>query len=75
RVVECIKGFQKEREEKLEEEEENLVLVTILEDVQKFVGINMKNYGSFKRGDITTLPEPNADLLIKKGLVEKTEMR
>ncbi|NIO19431.1 MAG: hypothetical protein GTN76_01450 [Candidatus Aenigmarchaeota archaeon] len=74
-VIECIKTFEKEREERFEEEEENLVLVTILEDVPKFVGINMKNYGPFKKGDMTTIPEPNADLLIKKGMAEKTEMK
>jgi len=75
KVIERIKEFHREREEKFEEEEENLVLVTILEDVPKFVGINMKNYGPFRKGDLTTVPEPNADLLIKKGLAEKTEMK
>jgi len=74
-VVERIKEFHKEREEKFEEEEEKLVLVTILDDIEKFVGINMKNYGPFKKGDVTTLPEPNADLLIKKGMAERTEMK
>lgn len=75
RVIEQIKEFHRERQEKFEEEEEILVLVTILEDVPKFVGINMKNYGPFRKGDLTTIPEPNAELLIKKGLAEKTEMK
>jgi DNA replication factor GINS len=73
KVVECLNVFQKEREGKLEKKED-LVLVTVLDAVQKFVGINMKNYGPFGKGDITTLPEQNADLLIKKGLAEKIEM-
>ncbi|MEE9323289.1 MAG: hypothetical protein V3U72_01965 [Candidatus Aenigmarchaeota archaeon] len=75
KVVECIKSFENERKEGFEKEQEKLVLLTALEDTQKFVGINMKNYGPFKKGDITTLPEPNADLLIKKGMAERTEMR
>jgi hypothetical protein len=75
KVVECVKSFENEREEGFESGQESLVLVTILEDVKKFVGINMKNYGPFKRGDVTTLPEPNADLLVKKNLAEKTEMK
>lgn len=75
KVVECVKSFEKEREEGFEKEQEKLLLVTILEDVQKFVGMNMKNYGPFRKGDLTTLPEPNADLLINKGLAEKTEMK
>lgn len=75
RVIECVKDFHKERDERLDEEEEKLVLVTILEDVPKFVGINLRNYGPFRKGDLTTVPEPNADLLIKKGLAEKTEIK
>jgi DNA replication factor GINS len=73
-VVEHIKEFHRERQEKFEEEE-RLVLVTILEDVPKFVGINMKNYGPFRKGDLTTIPEPNADLLVKKGLAEITDIK
>ncbi len=75
KVVECVKSFEGEREEGFEKEQEKLVLVTILEDVQKFVGMNMKNYGPFKKGELTTLPGPNADLLVNKGLAEKTEMK
>lgn len=75
RVVECVKSFENEREEGFEKEQESPVLVTILEDVSKFVGINMKNYGPFRKGDLTTIPEPNADLLVKKNLAEKTEMK
>jgi DNA replication initiation complex subunit (GINS family) len=74
RIVECVNGFQKEREEKLERKKEKLVMVTLLDQIPAFVGINMKNYGPFSKGDIATLPEPNADLLTKKGLAEKIEM-
>ena len=75
KVVECLKGFQDEREKGFEQQKEPLVLVTILEDVQRFVGINLRNYGPFRKGDVATIPEPNADLLIKKGLAEKTEIK
>jgi DNA replication factor GINS len=74
RIIECLTVFQKEREGKLEKKDENLVLVTVLDSVTKFVGMNMKTYGPFKKGDIATLPAPNADLLINKGLAEKIEM-
>jgi DNA replication factor GINS len=73
KIVEGVNAFQKERTEKLERQEEKLVMVAMLEDIQKFVAINMKNYGPFKKGDITTLPEPNAEVLIKKGLAQKIE--
>ena len=75
RIVELIKGFKREREEGFEKEQEKLVLVSMLEEVQKFVGINLRNYGPFSKGDIATIPEPNAELLIKKELAEKTEIK
>ncbi len=74
-IVECLNGFQKEREGMLEKKEENLALVTILGQVGKFVGINMKNYGPFAKGDIATVPAPNADLLVSKGLAERVGMK
>lgn len=74
RVVECINEFQKVREGRMEKKDENLVLVTLLDNVSKFVGMNMKAYGPFIKGDIATIPAPNADLLMKKGLAEKIEM-
>jgi len=74
RVVECISSFQKKREEKLEKKDEKLLLVTFNEEVPMFVGINMKGYGPFKKGDVATLPEPNAELLVKKGIAEKVEI-
>ncbi len=75
-AVECVKGFQKKREGAFDEpEEENLTMVTILEDVPRFVGINMKNYGPYKKGDVTTMPDENAQLLIQKQLAEKTEIK
>jgi DNA replication factor GINS len=73
--VDCVKGFHNEREGSFETAEENLVLLTILEDIKRFVGTNMKNYGPYKKGDLTTMPEPNANLLIEKKLAEKTEIK
>ncbi len=35
------------------------------EDVEEFVGIDLKKYGPFKKGDITDIPNDNANLLIK----------
>ncbi len=75
RVVNCVKDFQKEREEGFEKEEEKLVLLTFADDVQKFVGINLRNYGPFRKGDVATVPEPNAELLVKKGLAERMEVK
>ena len=45
-------------------------LLLFKEDVPEFIGIDLKKYGPFKKGDIAKLPEKNAKLLIK---AEKAE--
>jgi DNA replication initiation complex subunit (GINS family) len=75
KVVECLSNFQKERNEKLEKKEEEMVVVAFLGDVQRFVGIDAKIYGPFNKGDIASLPKPNAELFIKSGIAEKIEVK
>jgi DNA replication initiation complex subunit (GINS family) len=45
--------------------------VAFLETLPQFVGVNMKNYGPFERGDMATIPEANARLLVEKGIVKQ----
>ncbi|MEM5871451.1 MAG: hypothetical protein QW051_01120 [Candidatus Aenigmatarchaeota archaeon] len=73
KIVECVNEFQKKRNEKLERKEEKMITIAFLEDVEKFVGIDMRVYGPFKKGDIASVPQPNAEIIIKKGLGEKIE--
>jgi DNA replication factor GINS len=49
-------------------------LLVFKEDVPEFVGIDMKTYGPFKKGDIAKLPEENAKLLIESGKAEVMKM-
>ena len=44
----------------------NLVVVRLLQDMEQIVGIDLKNYGPFKKEDIATIPEKNAISLIEK---------
>ena len=47
----------------------NLVVIRILQDIEEeIVGIDLKNYGPFKKEDIATIPEKNAMLLIEKNV-------
>lgn len=46
--------------------ESKMRMVIMREPVPSFVGTNMRIYGPFKAGDITTMPEDCAELLIKK---------
>lgn len=75
RVAECVREFQREREEGFDKGCEKFALLTMVKDVPRFVGVNLRNYGPFKPGDISTIPEPNAELLVKKGLAERMEIK
>ena len=55
-------------------EREEKEIVAFIKDAPQFVGLNLKNYGPFKKGDIVVLPKENAKLLIEKKVVEKIQV-
>ncbi|MFQ5648228.1 MAG: hypothetical protein ACE5FW_03240 [Candidatus Aenigmatarchaeota archaeon] len=75
RLVEVIQGWQDKKKDLLEAKQEPKGIVAMLEAVDKFVGMDMKAYGPFKAGDISTLPKENAELLIKKGLAKEMALK
>jgi DNA replication initiation complex subunit (GINS family) len=72
-MVQNIKAFQKARKDSVEGQREELDAVAILDEVPKMIGIDMKSYGPFKRGDIARLPRENSQLLIGKGMARLIE--
>jgi len=44
--------------------------IRLLKDLPSIVGVDGKIYGSFKKEDVVTLPEPNAKVLINQGTAE-----
>ncbi len=70
-VVEQLKAYHENNREILEGKKEKLLAVAFLKDVPRFVGLNMKNYGPFRKGDIASILEENALLLIEKGAAKK----
>ncbi|MBU0530663.1 MAG: hypothetical protein KKC05_03225, partial [Nanoarchaeota archaeon] len=70
-LVENIKTFRNERKIIVEGRPEKKELVVIIDDLDEFVGIDMKTYGPFRRGDLVHLPEENAKLLLGKKMVKK----
>ncbi len=70
-VVKSIREFQERKKEILFGKKKKTRIVALLEDTPEFVGVDMKTYGPFKRGDIATLPEENAKLLLEKGLARE----
>jgi DNA replication initiation complex subunit (GINS family) len=45
----------------------------MLQDVPRFVGADMHNYGPFREGDVANIPEANARLLLERGMARKME--
>jgi DNA replication factor GINS len=66
RLIEQIKDFHSTKKGILEGRKESLGSVAFLQDVPKFIGVNMRNYGPFKKGDVANIPEANAKLLVEK---------
>lgn len=72
-IISSLKSFRSGIEKAMDIEHVEY-LVSIKSDIDSFVGINMNVYGPLKKGDIITLPKPNAELLIKKNVAEKIEV-
>ncbi len=73
KIVENLKEFRNLRKETLEGKPEKRIVLALLEDMPEFVGANMKTYGPFRKGDVVTLPEENASLLLEKGMAKRIE--
>lgn len=56
------------------EEKPKTVVVRFLKDVPAIVGADMKTYGPFAAEDVATLPFENAEVLIKRGVVERVKV-
>ncbi len=49
-------------------------LLRITEDVERFVATDNNNYGPLEEGDLVTLPEDVAELLLKKNKAKESEV-
>ena len=72
-LVENIKKYRGERNVLVEGEPKEKNLIVMMNDLEEFVGIDMKNYGPFKKGDVANLPEENTKLLIEKKVAKRIE--
>ena len=71
-LVSVIKAFRQKVEKQMDIKEKE-EFVAIFQDIEEFVGTNLKKYGPFKSGDMATVPKPVADFLVKKGAAERIE--
>ena len=72
KLVELIKEFKKLILEGIERKEQ-YILVRVKRDVE-IQGVDGKTY-KLRREDVVTLPEMNAEALIKSGIAEKIEVK
>jgi len=73
---EKVEEFEESLEESPpESDEDELVLVRFIKDVPEITGIDLKEYGPFKKGDVGTLPLANARLFLERGFVELIESK
>lgn len=65
----------KSEKEKLDvETESDTKLVRVVEEIDKFMGTDENEYGPLEKDDLVTLPNDVADLLLKEGKVEPSEI-
>jgi DNA replication factor GINS len=52
-----------------------LSVVRFLDDVPEIIGVDLKIYGPYKKEDVSSLPNQNAQALIKQGLAKEVDVR
>lgn len=72
-LVKDIKAFRSKRLSSMEEDVVKTDVVALLEDIPVFVGTDMKNHGPFRKGDVATLPEDIATVLVEKNAARKID--
>jgi DNA replication initiation complex subunit (GINS family) len=68
-----VREFHRKRDKAMSGEKFYFRAVAFLQQLPKFVGIDMGHYGPYSQGDIATVPEENARLLVEKGAAEIIE--
>jgi len=64
-IVDSLKSRRNNVLYKLFKKREELEKVKFLDSIEEFVGIDLKKYGPFNKGDVSRIPIDNAELLIK----------
>ena len=73
KIARNLQDFQGQRKKAMSGEKFQMKAVAFLQEIPQFVGIDMGYYGPYKTGDIATVPEENAKVLIEKGASELVE--
>ncbi len=53
----------------------NVLLMMLVDVPEKIIGVDMKNYGPFVKGEIANLPAKNAELMTRHGTARKIAVK
>lgn len=56
-------------------ERTHVPMIMLADIPERIVGVDMRNYGPFYRGEVVTLPEKNAEAMIKHGVARRIAVR
>ncbi len=75
-VLDALKKFKQFREDVLHPKYNvSLKVIAFVEDVDAFMGDDTASYGPFKKGDIASVPENNAEMLITGAKAEEMKIK
>ena len=69
------KPAEEPKDIKIEEESQNLKKIRILDNVPKFVGLDLEVYGPYQEEDVVNLPNQVADVLLNTNKAELVEAK
>ncbi len=72
-LVSELKAFRTRRRDEMEGPSEPMALVAFELAVPQFIGLDLKSYGPYQPGEVGTVPNPQAELLVKQGLARRLE--
>jgi DNA replication factor GINS len=64
----------KPRQPEQSKDETVLTIVRFLQPLPAIMGIDMKAYGPFKAEDVASIPQENAENLVKRGIAQRVEV-
>lgn len=73
-LVAALKEFQDRKKVMIEGRPESRWVVAMLQDVQEFLDTRMRKYGPYNKGDVATIPEEHARLLVEKNMARKLDV-
>ncbi|MBC7099134.1 MAG: DNA replication complex GINS family protein [Hadesarchaea archaeon] len=53
----------------------NVLCIMLSDFREKIVGVDLKSYGPFAKGEIASLPAPNAEIMVKHGLARRITVK